>query len=136
MEIIIIFACLFLTPTFTIILPMLHKIFRNTSVYIFSIIFSLAVFLIFAFKIKNVEESDKEIYFVCCFTPITFLILYKFFDYIITRKFNRNIYFFANFIGYKDGESENSNWLDKSFQMILFIIPAFWYYIGTLIFKM
>ncbi len=135
MDIIIILGCLFLTPTFTIILPMIHKMFRDSFTYFISIICSLGLFVLFAFKTVAAPESDKVMYFVCCVTPITFLLLYKIFDFIVKWKFNRHIYFFANFIGYKDGESENATWLDQSFQMILFIIPGLWWWIGDLIFK-
>ncbi len=128
------FACIFFVPLFTVILPMTHKIFRNSLIYFFSLIFALVIAIIFLFKLNITLQTDKVFYFVCSLSPITFLLLYKLFDYIIKLKFNRHIYFFVNFISYKDGESENRTWLDHLFQMILFIIPGFWFYIGYLIF--
>ena len=105
MDILIIFGCLLLPFIFTIFLPMTHKIFRDSFKYFISIICSLGLLVLFAFKTYSAPEEDKVMYFVSGVTPITFLILYKIFDLIIIWKFNRHIYFSVNFIGFKDGES-------------------------------
>lgn len=134
MEVILLLACLLFTSIFTLFLPMTHKIFRKTSVYMYFMLFSFSMVIIFIFKGNTIDNSDKTLYLASCLSPITFLLLYKLFNSIINWKYIRPIYFYANYIIYKDGESENATMLDRTLQMILLIIPGFLYYIGSLIF--
>lgn len=134
MEVLFILVCLFFTPTFTLFAPMTHKIFRNTSVYFYFMLFSFSLVVIFIFKLNTLANSDKTLYLASCLSPITFLLLYKLFNKIINLKYGRPIYFYVNYISYKDGESENATGIERVLQMILLIIPGFLYYIGSLLF--
>jgi hypothetical protein len=86
---------------------------------------------------SGLTENEKR-FSLTSLSLVTFLILYKIFDRIIMRKYDRHmhlVYFGGPFnrFDYDVNERENTR-QENLFQFILFIIPIFWTTLGYIVF--
>ncbi len=104
--------------------PSVHKILRNKKIYNSFLFLSILLPIIsFATWYNGINNNQKSSSFMT-FCPILFLILYKFFDNIILKKYNRHIYFYRRYnIICKDVESDYAKSIDRWFQFLVIIIP-------------
>lgn len=120
----------------SLVYPKSHKLLDEKKYYIIAIVLAFLVLVTYAgleyrddFS-KTIDGRESYFYFG---TPLLFLLLYKVFDAIIMKKFQRHIYFRTR--GGSDEETSKSTWLDFSFQMILCLTPAISLAIGKIIIK-
>jgi hypothetical protein len=127
----IIFAlsCAFIfIPT---IFPSTHKVLRKQKEFKYILFFaiSLPVFSI-SLLIFDPDEIENHNSFMSL-SPLFFILLYKYYDNIILRKYGRHIYFFIryNHALYSDDESDESTslklWLQLSLTIFPFLLSAF-----------
>ncbi len=81
---------------------------------------------------SNGLEPCNTSLLVAAFSPLLFMILFKWFDKIIQKRYNRHLYF--HFKGYYFGSFRES-WLDLIFQLSLSFSPFLIALIGKLIFS-
>lgn len=106
--------------------PIGHKFLRlkynYNSIFITSLIISILCIYLYYFTDNGKTEK------VNMWSPVSvviFLLLYKLFDYIILKIYNRNLFFYIehNRNTFDDEESDKSSFLDIAFQLLLLIIP-------------
>lgn len=113
---------LFITPFFYIL--------RSELVYWALLLISL-LFPWIAFEIvRNDLWNYDVIWFVTSINSTTLLVLYKLFDRLILKLFDRPL--FITWRGHY--LPMNEGWLDLFFQLLLIALPAFWFGIGSWIF--
>ena len=111
-----------------IINPPLHKIFRNKKTYNYFLFFSIILPLISFLTLFGEIEKQKLSFFITL-SPLIFLLLYKYFDNRILKKFNRNIYFYNKYnVLWKDEESDYTTSTDNWFQFVISLAPLFLLY--------
>ena len=131
--------CLIVTIIFVfafIINPPWHKIFRNEKTY--RIVLYISIFFpIVAFLTLFGEVENPRISVFVTFYPLIFLILYRHFDNLIFKKFNRHIIFQRKYnVIWKDDESDYATSSDSWYQFLICFIPIVLSYgIGWFIFE-
>lgn len=119
-----------------IINPPWHKIFRDKKTYNFFLYFSI-IFPIVSFLTLFGEIENPKISVSISLYPVTFLILHKYFDNRILKKYNRHLIFSKQYnVLWKDDESDNATSTDNWFQFLICFIPLILPYgIGWLVFE-
>ena len=119
-----------------IINPPWHKIFRDKKTYTiflyFFIIFPIVSFLTLFGEIQNPKISVSITLY-----PVIFLVLHKYFDNRIVKKYNRHLIFSKQFnVLWKDDESDNATSTDNWFQFLICFTPLILLYgFGLLVFE-
>ncbi len=121
------YAFIFITTIF----PSTHKVLwkQKEFKYILFFAISLPVFsiLLLIFDPDEIENHNSFM----SLSPLFFILLYKYYDNIIWRKYGRHIYFFVrnNHDLYSDDESDESTslelWLQLSLTIFPFLLSAF-----------
>jgi hypothetical protein len=104
--------------------PPVHKILRNRKTYAGFMYFSILLPII-SFATWNIDlsENDKSSTFMA-FYPIIYLVIYKNFDNIILKKYNRHLIYTVKYnVVWVDDESENAKSLDNLFEFLLIMVP-------------
>lgn len=114
----------------TVLYPPLHKILRDQktykSIFYFTIFLPIISILLLLFDSADIENHNSFI----SFSPLFFLLLYKYYDRIILSKYGRHIYFFVRFNHslYSDDESDKTTslelWLGISLTIFPFLMSA------------
>nr|WP_315158916.1 hypothetical protein [uncultured Flavobacterium sp.] len=101
------------------------KILRNPDYFKLSIVLSLIPIISAIILLMKSEEN-----YICeSLIPISILILFKWADNYILKKFNRHFYFSKKYS--LDLESKNATWLEFLIQMFIAFGPLFfWFFIG------
>jgi hypothetical protein len=109
----------------------LSYILRSEIVYWAMLLVSL-LFPWIAYEIIQNDLGKYDVFwFVTTVNMTTCLGLYKLFDQIILKLYNRHL-----FISWKGHYlHKNESWLDLIMQLILILLPAIWFWIGVAIFK-
>jgi hypothetical protein len=81
--------------------PPAHKILRNPQTYKRFLIFSLVLPVLSLLFFSGLKDDDKQLSFFSL-SPLFFLLLFKSFDNIIARKYNRHLYFYFNHNVFRD----------------------------------
>ena len=117
---IISFAFIFI-PT---LYPPIHKILRIQKTFK-SILYFTILLPIISILFVLAGFTDFENSFFISFSPLFFLIFYKYYDGIILRKYGRHIYFFVRFNHsiYSDDESDETTSLEVWLGITLTIFP-------------
>ena len=109
----------------TVLYPPLHKILRiqNTykSILYFTILLPIISILLLFFDSSDIQNHNTFF----SLSPLFFLLLYKYYDRLILRKYERHIYFFVQFNHsiYSDDESDDSTSLELWLKLSLTIFP-------------
>ena len=77
-------------------------------------------------------SKDEKIQTLMSLSPLTFLILYKFFDQMILNRLDRHIFFYMKYG--VDWESDDQTKLEWILQTALIFVPLYWGALGLLIF--
>jgi hypothetical protein len=114
----------------TILFPSTHKVLRKQKEFKYILFFtiSLPIFsiLLLIFDPDEIENHNSFM----SLSPLFFVLLYKYYDNIILRKYGRHIYFFVrnNHVLYSDDESDESTslelWLKLSLSIFPFLLSA------------
>ena len=110
----------------TEVFPIGHKFLRLkhnfNQIFITSLIISILCICLYYFT-ENGKTEKLNMW--SPLSVVIFLLLYKLFDNIILKIYNRNLFFFIehNRNTFDDEESEKSSFLDIVFQFLLLIIP-------------
>jgi len=117
------------------IYPPLHKILRKQKTYltfwILSIVFPIISFLSYD---ENKRRNEKDIIF-CSLILLIFMILYRYFNMYILKKYGRNLYLSINYNSvWRDDESDDQTTLELLFQVLLLVVPLSFSYFLSYIF--
>ena len=131
--------CLIITIIFVfafIINPPWHKIFRNEKIYRNVLYISIFLPIVSFLTLLGEIENPKISVFVT-FCPLLFLVLYKRFDNLILKKYNRHIIFQRKYnVIWKDDESDYATSLDNWYHFLIsFIPPILSYGVGWITFE-
>ncbi len=131
--------CLVISIIFTfafILHPPWHKSFRNEKTYNYFLYFSVILPIVALLTLFGKVENQK-ISVVITFYPIIFLLLYKYFDNRILKKYNRHLIFTVKYnVVWKDDESDYATSTDNWYHLLVCLIPIFLPYgIGWIIFE-
>ena len=80
---------------------------------------------IISFATWNIDlpENEKSSAFMA-FYPIIYLVMYKIFDNIILKKYNRHLIYTVKYnVLWVDDESDNAKSLDNLFEFLLIMVP-------------
>ncbi len=118
--------CLIITIIFVfafIINPPWHKVFRNKKKY--NIILGISIFLpIISFLTLFGEVENPRISMFVTFYPFIFLLLYRHYDDLILKKYNRHLIFRREYnVIWKDDESDYATSLDDRYHFLISFIP-------------
>jgi predicted neutral ceramidase superfamily lipid hydrolase len=104
--------------------PPVHKILRNRKTYTGFMYFSVLLPII-SFATWNIDLSEKEKSSAfMAFYPIIYLFVYKIFDNIILKKYNRHLIYTVQYnVVWVDDESDNAKSLDNLFEFLLIMVP-------------
>ncbi|WP_343606717.1 hypothetical protein [Fluviicola sp.] len=97
-----------------------HYLLRAYFMYVLFLLISLLFpWITFELIINDLGSWNDPYYLGATFIPLSFMMLYKLFDSIIRKRYDRHLHivFHRNYAGFK-GE-----WLDLFFQLILLFSP-------------
>ena len=118
--------CLIVTIIFVfafIINPPWHKIFRNRKTYNYILYISIFLPIVSFLTLFGEVENPKISVFVT-FYPLIFIVLYRHFDNIILKKYNRNLIFKRKYnVIWKDDESDYATSTDNWYQFFISFCP-------------
>jgi len=121
---------------FSLIFPSSSRILRDIYFYWFlfigAAILGIVVTIYLACNFKNVDKIDV----LGCYSPLLFLTLYRYFNIIIKRKFNRELTFTDSpYPIIRDNDYGKANRYDFAFQVICGISPLILMIIGDILNK-
>lgn len=114
-------------------LPYTHQILRQPKLYMTFLGLSVFLALILLITINYPLSTTDKVLSFTLLAPVTFMILYKFFDTLILRTYKRHLYFTNRYAS--NDEAQESKILDNLFQITLCAIPFIWVIVGSVIFK-
>lgn len=113
-----------------------HKIFRNKKTYNYILYISIFLPIVSFLTLFGEVENPRISAFVTLY-PFIFLILYRHFDNLILKKYNRHLIFRRKYnVIWKDNESDYATSTDNLYQFLISFIPIILPYgIGWIIFE-
>lgn len=119
-----------------IINPPWHKIFRNKKTYNCILYISILLPIVSFLTLFGEVENQRISVFVTLY-PFIFLILYRHFDNLILKKYNRHLIFSREYnVIWKDDESDYATSTDNLYHFLISFIPIILSYgTGWIIFE-
>jgi len=123
------FSIVFILPIVLFVIP-LGFVLRSEIVF-WSALFASLLFPWIAYEIVQNDLGNYDLYwFVASVSPTTLLFLYKLFDWVILKLYNRHL--FITWKGYSLPIKEG--WLDLIMQFVLISSTLIWFWVGKAIF--
>jgi hypothetical protein len=116
--------CFILIWLFTAVYPPLHKILRKQKTYYVFLIIAIALPIVTFFSLsKNYDNNSQKIFPTFFF--LIFMLLYKYFDNYILKKYRRNLILSIKFnhFFWEDNESDKQTSTELLFQLLLLGVP-------------
>lgn len=120
-------VCLFCMWLFVAVYPPIHKIFRKRKTYNTFLITSILLPIITILTYNKTDEVYSKNIFFGSFFFMIFMLLYRYFDNYILRKYQRNLILSIRFNDFwQDEESNQQTSIELLFQLLLLGIPTFY----------